>query len=294
MIKYLSRKELNTEQYDQCILDSTNSEIYAFSWYLDIVTEDWGALVLDNYKAVMPIPIRKKYGIQYVYQPLWTLQLGIFGDCNEEEFLNELKHRFRYVELRLHPKNKLNTNFAQQNSKQVLKIDAEFSEQLFRKDRKKDLKKATAKHLLFKKGNHSKDLIDLFKSNIGKRVPNIKEKDYKRLSVLCHHLIENDLGQVFEVYEHNKMVAAAFVIKFNERAIILFSSTDFNHRDNGANTFLIYKIIEDFKNEIKEFDFGGSSIESIANYFASFGAETIEYPFVKLNNLPFLLKWVKS
>lgn len=294
MIKLLHRSEIDDTLYNQCIETSENTELYAFSWYLDIVAENWNALVLDDYKAVMPLPIRKKYGITYVYQPLWTLQLGIFGDCDIKEFVDEVSRQFRYIEIRLNPHNTIESDLFVSNKKQTLGINADFSEVLFRKDRKKDLNKAQAANLVFKKGSDTDALISLFKNNVGKRTPNITDKEYLKLSDLSIMLRDKGVGEVFEVYEGDDLVAAALVIKFNEKAIILVSSTDFKNRDNGSNTFLIAKTIEQYKDEIKLFDFGGSSIPSIASYFKSFGAKTIAYPFLKVNNLPFVLKLFKS
>ena len=79
-IKYIHREHLDEEKYNQCIATSLQSKIYAFSWYLDIVCDNWDVLVLDDYEAVMPIPWRKKYGIKYVYPPFWVLQLGVFSN----------------------------------------------------------------------------------------------------------------------------------------------------------------------------------------------------------------------
>ena len=79
MITYLTRTQLNKNEYDNCIHNAPQSKVYALSWYLDIVADNWGALVLNNYEAVMPLPWRKKYGICYVYPPCWTQQLGVFS-----------------------------------------------------------------------------------------------------------------------------------------------------------------------------------------------------------------------
>ena len=69
---------LDVDKYDACIENSIQSRIYAFSWYLDIVADNWDVLVLDDYKAVMPIPWKKKYFIKYIAQPLFLSAIGCF------------------------------------------------------------------------------------------------------------------------------------------------------------------------------------------------------------------------
>ena len=67
MIRHITRDTLDVQKYDNCIANAINSRVYAYSWYLDIVADaKWDVLVLDDYKAVMPLPKRRKYFINYV------------------------------------------------------------------------------------------------------------------------------------------------------------------------------------------------------------------------------------
>ena len=93
MIYCIKRKDLDVEKYDACIAASVQFRIYAFSWYLDICCTNWMVLVLNDYEAVMPIPYRKKYGIKYVYPPLWILELGLYSKKKSsiDSFLEVLK-----------------------------------------------------------------------------------------------------------------------------------------------------------------------------------------------------------
>ncbi len=294
MIRFLKRNQIDQEKYNQCVENSEYSELYAFSWYLDVVADNWGAFVLDDYQAVMPIPNRNKLSVSYVYQPFWTLQLGVFGTNEIDGFIEELVNKFRYVELRLNPSNIVYTTSFVKNEKQILTISNNFLLSSLRKDRQKDLRKAEKANLTFQNSVSPESLIHLFRNNIGTRTPNIKDKDYKVLSILCELLLKKGFGNLFEVYENDTMIAGAFMLIYKKKATILFSSTDFKNRNNGSNTFLIAKIIEEYKDRIQEFDFGGSSIRNIANYFKSFGAETITYPFLKIDNLTFLVKQIKK
>ena len=69
MIQYLKNNEIDIEKYDNCIKSSLNSRIYAFSWYLNIVADNWDVLVLNDYEAVMPLPFlkRKRNGTYWSY-----------------------------------------------------------------------------------------------------------------------------------------------------------------------------------------------------------------------------------
>ncbi|VAW26447.1 hypothetical protein MNBD_BACTEROID04-1052, partial [hydrothermal vent metagenome] len=58
MIYYYKRNQIDIVKYDTCITKSINTRVYANSWYLDIVADNWDVLVLNDYEAVMPLPWR--------------------------------------------------------------------------------------------------------------------------------------------------------------------------------------------------------------------------------------------
>ena len=301
LIKYIQREHLDEEKYNDCIENSIQSNSYAFSWYLDIVCDNWDVLVLDDYEAVMPIPWRKKYGIKYVYPPLWVLQLGVYSNeaINENEFLTHLFSTFKFVELRMNTHNnvELYSEFLQLKQCQKLVLNTTYSSILskYRKDRKKDLQKATTADLIEKWNDHPSNLVQLFKNNIGKRTPNIKENDYQNLEKLIAICIQKKVGEILAVYDKkNKLVASVFLLKHKNSITKLISSTNLKDRKNGANTFLIDRVIFKYHKDFSVFNFGGSSIKSVASFSKSFGAETEKYHQLKMNKLPKVLQLFKK
>lgn len=71
MIHCIKRKDLDIDKYDACIAASVQFRIYAFSWYLDAVSENWEVLILNDYEAVMPLPWKQKYFLKYITQPFF-------------------------------------------------------------------------------------------------------------------------------------------------------------------------------------------------------------------------------
>ena len=65
-IKWLRSGSIDRQKWDQCIDRAGNGRIYGYSWYLDIMSNNWDALVLGDYQLIMPLPWRKKYGIRYI------------------------------------------------------------------------------------------------------------------------------------------------------------------------------------------------------------------------------------
>ncbi|MGK0413620.1 MAG: hypothetical protein ACJA1B_001828 [Polaribacter sp.] len=301
MIQYIKRNDLEELKYNSCIDKAIQSRIFAYSWYLDIVADHWDVLVLGDYKAVMPIPWRKKFGIKYVYPPFWLLELGVFSSdetVDIDAFFKVLFDNFKAAETRLNTDNSAQESnhflVAKQMQSLSMKEGYETVFKGFRKDRRKDLRKAEKAYLNEKWNDNTKKLITLFRKNVGLRTPNIVNKDYDVLRNLMQICIEKRVGEVLSVYnKEDALVASGFFLKHKSVVTILVSSTDFNHRKNGENTFLIDRAIFKFQKNYNVFNFGGSSMKSIANYFLSFGAQTHNYKQIKYNNLPFLVKLLK-
>ena len=112
MIKYLKHSGIDKSKWDETVSRSVNGIIYARSWYLDIVSPGWDALVEDDYTAVFPLTHNRKFGVRYLYQPFFTQQLGLFtrDHLTEKlvnEFLQSIPHKFRFAEIHLNSMNKV-------------------------------------------------------------------------------------------------------------------------------------------------------------------------------------------
>ena len=111
-ITYLKNSEIDKTKWDECLQSAKNGLIYGHSFYLDRMADNWDALILDDYKAVMPLTWRRKIGVRYLYQPFLTAQLGVFGkNINTDilnQFLDAIPPSFKYWDIYLNPANNYN------------------------------------------------------------------------------------------------------------------------------------------------------------------------------------------
>ena len=282
MIHFVSRNQLDENKYNACVENSKQSRVFAFSWYLDIVAGNWSVLVLNDYEAVMPIPTRKKYGIKYVYPPFWVLELGVFfkSKVNIDQFISTLNNTFWFIETRLNTLNPVQNKNLLVKELQYLEISFGYELLLkgYQKDKRKELRKAEIANLEGRWHQNPKELIDLFRDNVGQRTPNILSGDYEILKALIIKCLSLNIGKLLSVFDsEKKLVASGFFLIYNGRVTLLVSSTDFLNRNNGANTYLIDCALRKFSKDNQTFHFGGSSIVSVANYFKGFGAKTETY-----------------
>ncbi|GIV44116.1 MAG: hypothetical protein KatS3mg035_1239 [Bacteroidia bacterium] len=75
----LKRSQINDDLWNECVKNAKNPRIYALTWYLDSVCEEWYGITNANYDFVFPVPIAWKWGIiPWVAQPPFCQQLGVF------------------------------------------------------------------------------------------------------------------------------------------------------------------------------------------------------------------------
>src|ERR1017187_5657674 len=108
-ISHLPQANIDKQKWDHCIDNAGNGLIYAYSFYLDAMSKNWDALILDDYEMVMPLTWNKKYTIHYLYQPFFCAQLGIFGNNISSEivkcFLENIPAKFKYWDFYLNKNN---------------------------------------------------------------------------------------------------------------------------------------------------------------------------------------------
>ncbi len=284
MIKYLLHNEIDFFKYDKCIDESSNSLIYGYSWYLNCITNNWDVLILNDYEVVMPLPKRKKYGINYIYLPVWVQQLGMFSmyKINEDliqDFIYAIPNKFKLVDVLFNYNNKLTNKYINKRDNYILRLNDNYSilYSKFKKGRKSSVKLARKLHLIINKTDDFKSLIDLFKKNKGVNL-NISKNDYELLDQLIFKAFSLQKAEIFEVLdnEDNLLGGAVFLLHKN-RIIFLFSAVNQKGRKKQAISYLIDFVIQKYANRDLILDFEGSMINEIASFYKSFGAVVQPY-----------------
>ena len=273
MIKLYANNEFDKRKWDSCVADSQNGLIYAYAWYLDIVSPNWSALIKEDYKAIFPLPIKKKLGISYISQPLFTQKLGLFSVNDLEDvksFLKAIPKKVWIRSLQIH--NQLDNAKTKDNFELDISDDVEEVRKKYSQNVKRNLKKA-AQHDLQIKKCESSELIQLFKENKGKEVAELNSKAYSTLLELLDKIQQKEKGNCLGVYKEGKLISAAFFTNCLKKSVFLFSASNKTAKEIGANHFLIDTYIENFKKDSLILDFEGSMIPSLARFYASFGAE---------------------
>ena len=122
MIHYVTHTDIDTSKWDNAIRLSFNKLPYVYSWYLDLVSPNWDALILDDYRAVMPLTKNKKIGISYIYTPFLSPQLGVFSTIHTsafcvDDFIHAIPSKFKVIDITLNSNNYISDNYIVRYSK---------------------------------------------------------------------------------------------------------------------------------------------------------------------------------
>jgi hypothetical protein len=303
MIHHFKHSEIDKDRWDLAIDNAINGLIYAKSWYLDIVSPDWQALVDENYKTVFALTCRKKYGIHYLYPPFFTQQLGIFSaevitSETADRFLHSIPKEFKFIEINLNYQNKLSASDFKISELLTHHLDLNLTyEELaksYSENLKRNLKKAQQNNLEVNSDFTNDALIKLFRSTKGKAVGTLKEYNYETLNILLNECEKRNLLSKLGIRINNQLAAGALFLKSNHEYILIFSAVNAEAREVGAMSFLIDRFIHKNQNENYNLDFEGSMDKNLARFYKSFGATEVVYLQIKRNRLPFYLRWLKN
>jgi hypothetical protein len=293
MIRFLQNSEIDRTAWDKCINESRQGLIYGLSWYLDLVSPGWCGLEDDDYSAVMPLPVKKKYGIPYIIQPLYTQQLGVFSEKEVPtekitEFINAIPPQYKYIALNLNFANEISPGIAstEMNSNFELALDPsyEYIEAEYSTNTRRNIQKAAGLNISF---NGSKEeLVRLKAENTAK---NRKRISSQKIIEFVSAVMERGSGFVCSASAGDKTCATVFFLHHQKRIYYLIPVSDSLGKEKKAMFAIIDLVIQKFAGSSMILDFEGSNIPGLARFFEGFSAVNHAYPVLKINTMPFPL-----
>ncbi|MCW3079850.1 hypothetical protein [Segetibacter sp.] len=304
-IQFLPNSEINKAKWNDSINLSQNKLIYARSFYLDNIAPGWDALTGENYEWVLPLTARTKFGITYLYQPPFTQQLGVFYQPGVvvpyKEIIEYLQHQYRFCEvnwnyevsaLPAHLSLQITTatNFILDLSANYKNTAASYHGDLVR-----NLKRSKRFQLSYREQGEYDKSIQLYREQYGKRMPHVNNNDYDNFKKICSYCSENGMLICREaVDEQGTMMATVLLLVDGKRIYNLMNSTTDAGRKSEANHFLLDGVIKEFSGKDFFFDFEGSDLPGVKNFYQNFGSINQPYFTLKYNLLPWPLKLLKK
>ncbi len=303
-IRFLERNEVDTIKWDNCIRNASHGLIYARSFYLDAMAENWSALVAGDYQYIMPLTWNKKMGFKYLYQPYFTKSLGVFGNSRHSfeisSFLQAIPNMFRYWDIDLNENNFVSTDIrklrqrARRNYFLPLANNYEHISQQYKRLANRMMKKAIEAQVQIVRGVAPAMIIQLYQRDYANRHSRITGTVYEKLKNCSAYAFENNLAETYLAKSHSGETLAYYMILKDEHFIYsLLGGSTKEGKQKGAFYLLTDAIIRDHAGTNKIFRFEGSDIPGISFFDNLFGPERISYQHLVMNKLPFLIRFFK-
>ncbi len=282
MIDLVAYEDIDKEHYDRCVYGSDDFRVYATSSYLDAMARNWDALIYKDYKAVLPVPRRRKFGLNYVYTPAFVQQLGVFSSEKisaelEDDFYKSLRSKFILVDYAFHSGSRPKVAW-QERVNYTLSLDKDYQDLFgsFNTNRKRIITKGFDTLTLEKSREPAYFLKHLDQTDLG-FVP-----DAPLLEAL-NRVVDHDPDRVrtWNVIHEGQWIGGLLWLKDHRRITYLFPVANKKGKDLDAPTFILNNLIREHQGTDLLLDLEGSMIPGVARFYRSFGAQIETYYFMK-------------
>ncbi|MFP5041168.1 hypothetical protein [Parasediminibacterium sp. JCM 36343] len=300
-IQIIPAHQIDTAKWDACVEANVNGLIYATAHYLNAMADNWSALVIDDYEAIMPLPWLKKWGFRYLYTPPLTQQLGLIGKASIsaaqleqtiQRFAKYGSHLFNYENLSfLNPLNgSLYNNYILDLNKpyQVIKEG-------YKKSFQKNINRAEKQGLKYQIDTDVYEASHLFyqynKPNIG----HVTEANMASFISLCQQLAKLNKVAIRKVTNNdNELLSIVLILQDGKRYYNILNYTSPLGRGLESNYFLYDNLFKELSNQPMLFDFEGSDLPGVKSFYESMGSINQPYFHWHFNKLPWFAKMVKG
>lgn len=214
-IQYTKHSGIDFTKWDDCIRNSLNGIVYAYSWYLNIVAGEWDAIVCDDYSIVFPLVKNRKFGISYIYQPFFTQQLGAFSATKVdmqtlELIIDSIPQRFKYKDISLNLYNRLDSSkFSLKNrvTYQLDLVQPYFTlSSGYNENTRRNISKAVAMGVKVDKRLPVDEFIEFYKRNLAVA---LAAKEFVKLRKVVQLSIDRKEGEIYASYTAQGLLCAA-------------------------------------------------------------------------------------
>lgn len=294
---------IDVHKWNACISQSNRPLIYAYTFYLNALCPQWIGLILNNYEAVMPVPIKKKWSITYCYLPVFIQQLGLFQKNHTtypvDAILQWVTSQFKYGDLYIpfyqslpnlpNCSVQVRDNFILDLKNEYTSIAAGYSGDL-----KRNLSKANHHHLVY----HNKVNVQTILNQFYQAYHRAMHLQKANLNAFATLLLQKEMQLHFFARAVNdvkgNLIAGGIFLKDDYRIYNIVNFTNSTGRKHSANHFLLDQCIQEFAGTGMVFDFEGSSQKGIQAFYKNFHPTPEPYLHIHINQLPVPIRYLKQ
>ncbi len=291
---YLEKEDYS--KWDEFVDNSPQGSIFAKSWYLNALGVDYKILAVTQKDSIKAGIVLAKNEINTFSNPMLDKYLGVILEKREGNIHKRLSNEYKYINMLSLELKKIKSfdyyfhpsfdnwivlswnGFTQQTryTYRIFNKDNSIEEiyNKFHSNIKNDIKNAQRENILIKRDISFDDLWDLVTKTFlrqGGKPPYNKEKLKRYIKRVGESFIS------FGAYKDNRCIAVVGIAYERKSAYLLLNGIDIDNKIRGANTYLIYKAIEFMHSRCDYFDFEGSMLIGVEQFYRRFGGELTPY-----------------
>lgn len=289
MILQIHNKNIDKKRWNEVIANSQQCNVYALAEFLDIVSPEWEGLILNDYEAVFPLPLKHKFFFSYLVQPILSQQYSIYSNYDLpqttiQEFLQKI---IDYKSIRICLSQPFFEKCSQRtNCELMLSQPAKAIIQNYTTNTKRNIEKAILQNLHFVEVTASKILQVFFQFDT--------HNYYNRNQNEINKLVQNCPTKAYIVSSStNEILAIAIFFVIGNRFTYLLPASSPKGKEQSAMFFLIHSIIQKLAGTNTIIDFEGSEIQGIRRFYEGFGAKEVPYYYFEKHKIPLLRYLIK-
>ena len=294
MIKRLKYEEIDWQKYQNWLEKSEQHIFFADKKYLDaLIGRKWEILVDNDYEAVMPIPLAKKWSFNFVVMPLQTQQLGIFSEKDtpelNESFLAFFQQNYKVFYYAFNAKNEFTTHLKTRKNYKLFSEDYENIKKKYSIHRRRNVRitDVLQDKIKFTEAENLNNSESFFTENvIGFTNSSLKKRAFENMK----NFLSQNLLKVYELYFDGELASQAYLIESEKEDFLVNFINDKKFSKYNLSSIILDQIFR--KNiEKKDFNFHGSNISEIAEFYRRFGATEENYAFVENSKIQLLISY---
>ncbi|MBS1573575.1 MAG: hypothetical protein JST62_14370 [Bacteroidetes bacterium] len=296
MIRKILYSDIDFQKYNYCVENAVQTIFFGTSHYLDtIITGKWEVLVFGDYQAVMPIPFVKKYGAKIVIMPMQTQQLGVFSQKDDsminQLFLEFLNKNYLVYQYSFNSNNHFVASLSSKTNFLIFPNEYSNVKKNYSVHRRRNVRilDKLKDRITFDEELDIQQSYDfVLKNNLGMT-------DSSNLKFLknMEKLQKKGYLEIYNLSIDNLIASQMFLVKGNKECIMVGLINNKKYSQYNSSSIIIDQILQKYIPNYL-FNFHGSSIPVIADFFSRFGAEKQRYAIVENTKIKMVLKFILS
>jgi uncharacterized protein YhbP (UPF0306 family) len=308
-LEYINKKNKEEiEKWDSFVKESPQGSIFSFSFYLEALCIDYKVLcVFDDKDNVLAGVILAKNQINTYSNPMLDKYLGILLKNEESISQKKVSKQYKIMELiateikgyksfdyYFHPNFKnwipLYWKGFTQQTRYTYQINLaksiETIEKAFHGNLRNDIKNAINQGVVVKRDIDFDNLYSIIEKTFrrqGSKSPFNKAK----LESFINDLLKNNQLISLGAYNNKNQLVSACCMVFDENSsYFILNGIDIDNQVRGANALMIFDAIKESKEKgLMSFDFEGSMLIGVEQFYRRFGGELVPYYRIWNDNL---------